>query len=115
VDVIEWLLDSDPAIRWQVMHDLIDTPEEDIVAERARVASEGWGARLLAVQRPDGQWDGGTPTFTSPAGANWWLSLPPGRRRESPSPTENRQLRASSLNAASTFPHRQQVFKPNVS
>jgi len=37
VDVIEWLLDSDPAIRWQVMHDLIDTPEEDIVAAPPRL------------------------------------------------------------------------------
>jgi len=77
MDVVEWLLDSDPAIRWQVMRDLTDTPAEDVAAERARVASEGWGARLLALQRQDGQWDGGTPTFTSTAAANWWQSLPP--------------------------------------
>ena len=79
-DVVEWLLDSDPAIRWQVMRDLTDAPEEDVAAERARVASEGWGARLLALQRQDGQWDGGTPTFTSTAAANWWRSLPPERQ-----------------------------------
>src|SRR5499427_7797737 len=76
MDVVEWLLDSDPAIRWQVMRDLTGAPEEDVAAERARVASEGWGARLLALQRQDGQWDGGTPTFTSAAAANWWQSLP---------------------------------------
>ena len=80
MDVIEWLLDSDPAIRWQVMRDLTDAPEEQVAAERARVASEGWGARLLALQRGDGQWDGGIPTFTATAAANWWQSLPPERQ-----------------------------------
>ena len=80
MDVIEWLMDSDPAIRWQVMRDLTDASNEDVAAERARVAREGWGARLLALQRPDGHWDKGAPTFTSTAGANWWQSLPPHRQ-----------------------------------
>ena len=57
--VIEWLLDSDPAVRWQVMRDLVDAPAEEVAAERARVASEGWGARLLALQGDDGQWAAG--------------------------------------------------------
>ena len=56
--VIDWLLDADPAIRWQVMRDLTHEPAEDIAAERSRVAREGWGARLLALQGPDGQWGG---------------------------------------------------------
>ena len=77
MDALEWLLDSDPAIRWQVMRDLIDAPEEEVAAERARVAVEGWGARLLALQRKDGHWDGGVPTFESKAAADWWHSLPP--------------------------------------
>ena len=77
MNVVAWLLDSDPAIRWQVMRDLIDAPEADVSAERARIAGEGWGARLLALQRPNGQWEGGTPTFTSSAAAKWWESLPP--------------------------------------
>jgi hypothetical protein len=80
MDVVEWLLDSDPAIRWQVMRDLTVATEQDVAAERARVATEGWGARLLALQRRDGHWDGGTPTFDSPAGADWWQSLPPERK-----------------------------------
>jgi hypothetical protein len=60
MNVIDWLLDSDPAIRWQVMHDLLDAPPDDVAAERARVAREGWGARLLAAQDPDGRWSEGT-------------------------------------------------------
>jgi hypothetical protein len=55
----EWLLDADPAIRWQVMRDLTDAPARTVAAERARVAAEGWGARLLAARDPDGQWMGG--------------------------------------------------------
>jgi hypothetical protein len=56
--VIFWLLDSDPSIRWQVMRDLTGAPAEDVASERARVATEGAGARLLALQAPDGRWGG---------------------------------------------------------
>src|SRR5215470_16370751 len=56
--VIQWLLDSDPSIRWQVMRDLIGAPAEEVAAERARVATEGAGARLLALQGADGAWAG---------------------------------------------------------
>jgi hypothetical protein len=56
--VIDWLLDSDPSIRWQVMRDLRHEQADVIAAERARIATEGWGARLLALQAPDGQWGG---------------------------------------------------------
>ncbi|MGF9650059.1 hypothetical protein AAIH32_19055 [Pseudarthrobacter oxydans] len=59
-DVLDWLLDSDPAIRWQVLRDLTDASPGDIHAERERVAKHGWGARLLALQGTDGQWAGGT-------------------------------------------------------
>ena len=71
MDVMSWLLDSDPAIRWQVMRDLAGAPEDLIAAERARVADEGWGARLLALQRPIGQWPSGTPAFSSDAAQRW--------------------------------------------
>lgn len=57
--VLDWLLDSDPAIRWQVLRDLADAPREVVETERARVANEGWGARLLALQGEDGLWAGG--------------------------------------------------------
>ncbi len=57
--VIDWLLASDPAIRWQVMRDLLDAPEVEWAAERSRIESEGWGAELRQVQDADGQWSGG--------------------------------------------------------
>ena len=56
--VKRWLLESDPSIRWQVMRDLTDVPTDEVAAERARVATEGAGARLLALQAPDGRWGG---------------------------------------------------------
>jgi hypothetical protein len=56
---IKWLLDADPAIRWQVMRDLTGESATAIAAERSRVASEGWGAKLLARQTPAGSWRGG--------------------------------------------------------
>ena len=67
--VIEWLLDADPSIRWQVMRDLTDTPAAIVAAERSRVGSDGWGPRLLDQQRPDGQWGDGV---TTPL---WWSNL----------------------------------------
>ncbi|HKF19754.1 MAG TPA: hypothetical protein VKF14_21560 [Candidatus Dormibacteraeota bacterium] len=57
--VLDWLLDSDPSIRWQTLRDLVDAPAQVVAAERERVATEGWGARLLALQGEDGQWEGG--------------------------------------------------------
>ena len=55
---MRWLLDSDPSIRWQTLRDLTDAPATDVEAERARVATEGAGARLLALQGTDGYWAG---------------------------------------------------------
>jgi hypothetical protein len=57
--VTEWLLDSDPAIRWQVMRDLLNAPEAEWQKERAKIEAEGWGAKLFSVQDEDGQWAGG--------------------------------------------------------
>src|SRR6266852_2337665 len=57
---LKWLLDSDPAIRWQVMRDLTGEAPDAIAAERSRVATEGWGAQLLTLQSPAGKW-GGSP------------------------------------------------------
>ncbi|MGA7245283.1 MAG: hypothetical protein WBX19_19020 [Terracidiphilus sp.] len=57
---IRWLLDSDPAIRWQVMRDVTGESADAIAAERSRVAAEGWAAQLLARQSPDGHWGEGS-------------------------------------------------------
>ena len=64
MNALEWLLDADPAIRWQALRDLTDAPADEVAAERARVATEGWGARLLALRREDGLWDVGKPDTT---------------------------------------------------
>jgi hypothetical protein len=67
--LVAWLLDADPAIRWQVLRDLAGTPSEMAAAERSRVAAEGWAPRLLDRQRQDGQWgDGVDLPF-------WWTNL----------------------------------------
>src|SRR5262249_13934020 len=67
--VIDWLLDADPSIRWQVMRDLTDTPAEIVAAERSRVASEGSGPLLLDQQHPDGHWGDGVATPL------WWSNM----------------------------------------
>src|SRR5271156_1253090 len=66
MNVMKWLLDSDPAIRWQVMRDLTGEDERVVEAERSRVAAEGWGARLLDTQSARGHWGAG--------GDRGWLS-----------------------------------------
>jgi hypothetical protein len=57
---VDWLLEGDPAIRWQTMRDLTDASVGDVAAERSRVAREGFGAEILARQDPSGRWGGGT-------------------------------------------------------
>ncbi|HEY9293870.1 MAG TPA: hypothetical protein VIP98_21530 [Microlunatus sp.] len=85
-DVTMWLMDSDPAIRWQVLRDLEDAPSAQVAAERAQVAETGWGKRLLDLQS-DGQWAGGAcfpsrdwrvsgPVVGDPEGQPWTATLP---------------------------------------
>jgi hypothetical protein len=62
------------------MRDLTDASEEQIAAERVRVADEGWGARLLALQGAAGQWQSGVPEFRSAQAEKWWQSLPAERK-----------------------------------
>lgn len=69
-EVIEWLLDGDPAIRWQVLRDLVDAPASDWEPERRRTAETGWGAELLAHQGRDGEWPKGRWTAST-----WTLLL----------------------------------------
>jgi hypothetical protein len=56
---IQWLLDGDPAIRWQVLRDLVEAPKRSVERERRRISREGWGARLLDKQDPRGAWAAG--------------------------------------------------------
>src|SRR5260370_102660 len=57
--MMDWLREGAPAIRWQVLRDLRNASADDVAAERARVEHDGWGARLLALEDPDGPGDGG--------------------------------------------------------
>ena len=57
--VSQWLLDGDPAVRWQVLRDVVGADDRTVERERRKVAREGWGARLLAKQDPDGRWAAG--------------------------------------------------------
>ena len=67
--VVDWLLDADPSIRWQVMRDVTDIDVDIVAAERSLVALEGWGPLLLDRQRADGQWGDGVST------PFWWSNL----------------------------------------
>lgn len=70
-EVIDWLIASDPAIKWQAMRDLLGAPESVWSAERRKVEFEGLGAELLSKQDEDGQWDGGA-CFPRNFGDNEW-------------------------------------------
>lgn len=73
----EWLLDSDPAIRWQTMEALTGASAPEVAAERAKVAHDGWGAQLLARQDPDGvfRWSGWDPASGQWGGSPGWITL----------------------------------------
>ena len=84
--VLDWLMAGDPAVRWQVMADLIDAPDEQVATERAKVATQGWGKRLLDLQEA-GQWAGGAcfpdrgwrpegPLVGDPEAQPWLATLP---------------------------------------
>jgi hypothetical protein len=82
-DLVAWLLEGDPSIRWRVHRDLIGSSESTVRAERSKVATEGWGAKLLSLQSPDGGWGGGdySPKWISTTYTLLqllWLGLPPG-------------------------------------
>jgi hypothetical protein len=84
--VNRWLLEGDPAIRWQVLRDVVGASGRSVERERQKVAREGWGARLLARQDPDGKWAGGlySPKWTSTTYTMLMLrdfGLPPANRQ----------------------------------
>src|SRR5262245_23693183 len=70
-DAMSWLLEGDPAIRWQTLRDLVGAPLQRVERERRRVAREGWGARLLARQSRDGRWAGGRAPDRGMYGPKW--------------------------------------------
>jgi hypothetical protein len=81
--LIDWLLEGDPSIRWRVHRDLLGSSESTVRDERAKVATEGWGAKLISLQGHDGRWGGGdyTPKWTSTTYTLLhlvWLGLPAG-------------------------------------
>jgi len=84
--VLDWLLEGDPAVRWQVLADLLDAPVAEVDAARAEVAEQGWGSALLALQDPDGGWAHSlySPKYTSTTYTLLLLQrlgLPPGDER----------------------------------
>jgi hypothetical protein len=84
-ELVGWLLEGDPSIRWRVHQDLIGSSESTVRAERAKVATEGWGVKLISLQDPDGRWGGGdyTPKWTSTTYTLLhlaWLGLLPGNQ-----------------------------------
>jgi hypothetical protein len=80
-----WLLEGDPSVRWRVLRDFDAASEQQVAVERARVATHGWGARMLAAQDDDGGWGGGvySPKWVSTTYTLLhllWLGLPPRHR-----------------------------------
>lgn len=78
---LEWLLEGDASVRWQVLRDLTPGNDVEARAERGRIATSGWGERLLALQEPDGRWGGSlySPKWTSTTYTLLllhWLGLP---------------------------------------
>jgi hypothetical protein len=71
LNVLDWLTAGDPAIRWQALRDLADAPAPVVAAQRARVATEGWGAALLARQTPKGDWGGHPETEQWTSSPEW--------------------------------------------
>ena len=52
-DIIEWLLEGDIALQYQVKRDLLG---DDDHALRNRIAKEGWGAKFLSFRKKEGHW-----------------------------------------------------------
>src|SRR5262245_12650122 len=94
--VRQWLLDGDPAVRWQVLRDVVGAPDSTVERERRKVTRDGWGARLLAKQDADGRWAGGKSSDSGLYSPKWisttytMLLL-----RDLGLPTANRQARAA--------------------
>ncbi len=103
---LEWLLAGDPAIRWQALRDLADAPPEVVAGERAKVATEGWGAELLARQSADGQWGGDKSIPEWTASPEWHALMSLAQLRElGIDPQSPQARRAAELTAAKVTWH----------
>ena len=63
--VIDWLLeDNQPSVRYFTLVDLLGRKEGDPEVRRtlSRIPRVGWGAQLLARQKPKGHWEAREPT-----------------------------------------------------
>ena len=79
--ILEWLMEGDPVVQWQVQRDLLDEESDVYQSTQRLVAEEGWGARLVGQQDPSGTWGGGlySPKWISTTYslmALWRLGLP---------------------------------------
>jgi hypothetical protein len=70
-EAVEWLLEGDPAIRWQTLRDLVGAAQKSVAQEQRRVALDGWGGKLLALQDPAGTWAGGQTTDSGLYSPKW--------------------------------------------
>ena len=51
--LIDWLLEGDVSIQYQVHRDLLATEKPHL---RDRIATEGWGAQFLSFRKKEGHW-----------------------------------------------------------
>ena len=57
--ILDWLREGDVAIQYQARRDLADAGARTLSALRSRIATTGWGARLLAARKLNGHWGRG--------------------------------------------------------
>ena len=63
-EIIDWLLEGDVAIQYQIYRDLLDRSRPEL---QRRIAEEGWGAQFLRCRNANGLWGRGfyQPKWTS--------------------------------------------------
>lgn len=54
--IIDWLLEGDVSIQYQVWRDLLNAEKKNL---QARITNEGWGMKILSKRKSDGHWGEG--------------------------------------------------------
>jgi len=54
--IIDWLLEGDVSIQYQVWRDLLGVDKKKL---QASISTEGWGQEYLSKRKPDGHWGDG--------------------------------------------------------